>query len=69
MIEIFKTTVESSGQAASILGLLHLHFPATDINFDLDDCDRILRVKGEMFCPVTVIRILRDNGFECRALD
>ncbi|SHM77467.1 hypothetical protein [Mucilaginibacter sp. OK098] len=69
MIEIFKTNVENERQAKSLLVLLHQHFSSTEINFDLDDCDRILRVKGEKFCSLNIIKILADKGFECQALE
>jgi hypothetical protein len=69
MIEIFKTNVEYERQAESLLVLLNQHFPSTEINFDLDDCDRILRVKGENFCPLNIIKILADKDFECRVLE
>lgn len=69
MIEIFKTNVENEKQAASLLALLHQHFPSTEISFDLDDCDSILRVKGEKFCSLNIIQILADKDFECQVLE
>ena len=69
MIEIFKTNVENERQAESLLVLLRRHFPSAEINFDLDDCDRILRVKDEKFCLFNVIKILDDKGFECQTLE
>ena len=69
MIEIFKTNVENAGQAAALLAVLNHRFPAAEINFDLEDCDRILRVKGENFCALLVIQTLANNGFECGVLE
>jgi len=69
MIEIFKTNVENARQAAALLAVLHHRFPAAEINFDLEDCDRILRVKGENFCSLLVIQTLANNGFECGVLE
>jgi hypothetical protein len=69
MIEIFKTNVESAGQAKYLTVLLYRCLSAAEINFDLDDCDNILRVKGENFCPLNVIRLLADTGFECCVLE
>jgi hypothetical protein len=45
-VEIFKTNVNSRRVAGRILKALHTHLPALAFNFDLEDCDRILRVKG-----------------------
>ena len=47
MVEIFKTNVDDHSQAQQIIALLKHHFPAFFINFDLHDCDKIPRVKGE----------------------
>jgi len=69
MIEIFKTNVENKRQAKSLLALLNQHFPSAEINFDLDDCDSILRVKAEDFCLLIIIKILANEGFECQVLD
>ena len=68
MIEVFKTNVENSKQAASLLCLLQDRLPSAEINFDLEDCDNILRVKGDSFCPSNIIEILTGNGFECSLL-
>ena len=68
MIEIFKTNVENALQAATLLCLLRRYLPSAEINFDLEDCDSILRVKDEKFCSSNIVKILADNGFECEVL-
>ncbi len=55
MVEIFKTNVTDSLHAEQIVNLLNQYFPSFLINFDLHDCDNILRVKGESI-PVEKIR-------------
>ena len=47
VVEVFKTAVASSSEAALVLQILKAHFPSCRINFDLQDCDRILRIEGE----------------------
>ncbi|MCR8560895.1 hypothetical protein KXD93_24775 [Mucilaginibacter sp. BJC16-A38] len=69
MVEVFKTNVEDSMQAELLLALLHDHLPFAEINFDLEDCDNVLRVKGDEICPITVIKIMEAKGFECYVLD
>ena len=69
MIEIFKTNVKNAIQAETLLVLLYHYFPLTEINFDLEDCDCILRVKGEKFCSSNILHILAFNGFECQVLE
>lgn len=46
LVEVFKTNVEQETQAAEVLSALADHFPSYKINFDLQDCDRILRVES-----------------------
>lgn len=45
-VEIFKTDVEQAEVAAALVRLLLQHFPHCKINFDLEDCDRILRIQS-----------------------
>lgn len=68
MVEIFTTSVTEESQAANIINQLQLQLPDCSINFDLEDCDRILRVKGENFCVSSIIEILQSLGFFCSHL-
>ena len=38
-------------------------------NFDLDDCDKILRIEAEPISPRGVDSLLQTSGFVCRELD
>jgi len=44
-------------------------FPTSHITFDLDDCDRVLRIAGEAVCPQQVVACLAAAGFGCALLD
>jgi hypothetical protein len=68
MIEVFKTNVESRQQSEMILRELGYHFPGSDSNFDLEDCDRILRVVGHNISSEGVIDVLRRNGCHAEVL-
>ena len=46
MIEVFKTDVKDQIHAAFIIDQIHKPFRYWRANFDLDDCDKILRVTG-----------------------
>jgi pimeloyl-ACP methyl ester carboxylesterase len=46
----FKTDVDSDQVAVKIITALQRIFPGYRINFDLDDCDKILRVESKMGC-------------------
>lgn len=65
MVEIFKTNVENEEQAGTILNLLYGQIHFIEINFDLEDCDRILRIKGDGFCCQRIIQIVKESGYEC----
>ena len=69
MIEVFKTNVEEEHHAHILISSLMKLFPDSRINFDLDDCDRILRIEGQQVCPLRVIDLMRDRGFHCAALE
>ena len=69
MIEVFKTNVEEACHAKNIIALLLQHFPGSKINFDLHDCDKILRVEGENFIAEKVIGLVAENGFSCMVLE
>jgi hypothetical protein len=46
MIEVFKTDVKDGDSARRLIDRIQETFDYCEANFDLDDCDRILRVKG-----------------------
>ncbi|RIV68567.1 hypothetical protein [Flagellimonas aequoris] len=46
LIEIFKTNVEDESTANRTVNALHENFKNVSANFDLEDCDRILRVES-----------------------
>lgn len=69
MIEVFKTNVQKTAQANKLIAMLGLHLPQSKINFDLADCDKILRIDGEGLIAEKVENILKDNGFVCNVLD
>ncbi len=69
MIEVFKTDVASVAQSDLIVQELLYHYPGASINFDLDDCDRILRVCGENVSCHTIIDVVRRSGYHAEILD
>jgi len=70
MIEVFKTNVTDGHQASLLVDKIHQQFTGYTANFDLDDCDRILRV-----CTHTgivdsslVVDLLKDCGVMAEVL-
>ena len=68
-VEIFKTNVLSEFQAETVLSLLRNIFPEMKINFDLDDCDKILRIAGTEIIPEYISYVMSSLGFECDQLN
>ena len=71
MIEIFVTNVAKKKDSIFLRNELLKIFPNSEINFDLEDCDRILRIESLNRIPVAseeVISCLDNNGFECKIL-
>jgi hypothetical protein len=54
--EIFKTSVQETEEATKIIKLLLAYFPHYKINFDLSDCDNILRIEA-MYGDIDEIEI------------
>ena len=46
IVEVFKTNIESFVKAELLLQELKKLLPHAKINFDLDDCDHILRIEA-----------------------
>lgn len=70
MVEVFKTDVNKPDHAASIVQRISEHFREYQVNFDLEDCDRILRVKSSdnHVRSEAIIELLADHGFRAEVL-
>ena len=68
MVEVFKTNVQHRELAEQLVSILRARLAFFKINFDLQDCDKILRVEGEQICVETIIEILSAHGLECEVL-
>jgi tRNA G26 N,N-dimethylase Trm1 len=69
MIEVFKTNVVKPSQAKTILKILQENFNDFKVNFDLADCDKVLRVQGKSISPEEIIKLVNANGYQCEILD
>lgn len=68
-VEVFKTNVETEEQAERLAHLIHENFPEYSVNFDLDDCDRILRVKASgLIRESSLVTLLHTSGFDAAIL-
>lgn len=69
IIEVFKTNVETDAQAERLVALIQENFPAYAVNFDLNDSDRILRVKtsGSLH-ENSLLAVLHTHGVDAAIL-
>lgn len=66
MIYVFKTSVDTQAKFESASVFLNELLPNSMWNFDLEDCDNILRVDSEL----NVATLLQDNPvFDCIELE
>ena len=69
MVEAFKTNVQKKAQSKMLLSILSEAFPSFKINFDLSDCDKVLRVEGDNMEALRIMMIVKEYGFNCEVLD
>ncbi len=66
---VFATNVKIRQQVRKVKPLLTCIAGILDWNFDLEDCDRILRIEADGLCPRHIEAILHNAGFSCRELE
>ena len=69
MVEAFKTNVQKKAQSKMLLSILSDAFPSFKINFDLSDCDNVLRVEGDNMEALRIMILVKEYGFTCEILD
>ena len=69
MVEVFKTNVQKKAQSKMLLSILSEAFPSFKINFDLSDCDKVLRVEGDSMEALRIMILAKEHGFNCEILD
>jgi hypothetical protein len=69
MVEAFKTNVQKKAQSKMLLCILSEAFPSFKINFDLSDCDKVLRVEGDNMEALRIMKLVKEYGFNCEILD
>lgn len=67
---VFKTTISEAIEIDKIKQALDQLINAQGKwNFDLEDCDNILRVESNNVSPKNISNILLTNGFDCVELE
>ncbi len=69
MIEVFKTNVQNETDTTIIIKNIQEYFYDHKINFDLEDCDKILRIEANKIESGKIIELLNILNFECVKLE
>lgn len=69
MVEVFKTNVYDAETADEIARHLVGLIPGGRVSFDLEDCDKILRIENESINPDKIKTFLSEKGFNCEILE
>jgi hypothetical protein len=68
-ILVFKTSVSNQNDIIRLSLQLNNIIRNGKWNFDLDDCDNILRVESTLNTPHVIINLLNEHAFECVELE
>lgn len=69
-IKVYKTNVQESSRAKEILNKIRVYVPDSDPSFDLEDCDKVLRVETRKK-PVNDLKIrelVKASGYHIEEL-
>lgn len=70
MVEVFKTNIADNSVADQVVTKIHEEFGIYHANFDLEDCDHILRVENTngIVEAEPIINLVAKNGFFAETL-
>ncbi|HKZ37375.1 MAG TPA: hypothetical protein VJ184_06985 [Chryseolinea sp.] len=69
VVEIFATNVQEISQATHLVTMLRNLFPDYLINFDLDDCDKILRVESDKVDAKEIVKFMNSKDIQCKRIN
>lgn len=68
MIYVFKTSVRNKNQVKKLKPDISKILPDEKWNFDLEDCDKILRIDSDENIVVRIVDVLSVHKFYCEEL-
>jgi len=69
MIYVFKTSVRTKNQVEKLKPHINGILPNEKWNFDLQDCDKILRIDGDENIVLKITDLLSIHKFHCEELE
>lgn len=68
MVAVFKTTVDSHKDSREIIESLRKELKGSIINFDLEDCDNILRVEADSVNTNFVKKVISEFNYQAKLI-
>lgn len=68
MVAIFKTNIQTKEQAERVKAILLISFIGGQVTIDMEDEDRVLRIKYGRFENFEIFDLLWELGIECEVL-
>ena len=69
MIYVFKTSVKSKNQVKKLTPKINNLLENDKWNFDLEDCDNILRIDSKQNIVSKIIDLLKSQNINCEELE
>ena len=69
MIYVFKTSVKSKNQVKKLTPQINNLLENDKWNFDLEDCDNILRIDSKQNIVSKIIDLLKSQNINCEELE
>jgi len=69
MILVFKTSVKTKTQIKKLKPQIDIILPHAKWNFDLEDCDKILRIDCHENVVLPIKNLLKIHNFNCEELE
>lgn len=67
-VKIFSTNIENRTQVNDIIAAICSLYPHSIVTVDLADCDKVLRVEGNVPTNECIIDLVSKLGFRCEEL-
>ena len=69
MIYVFKTSVKTKMQIKKLKPHINKILSKAKWNFDLEDCDKILRIDSQCNIVSTIINLIKRHNHDCTELE
>lgn len=68
MVFVFKTNISTRLQTRCLCKQFEELLPVSNWSFDLEDCDKVLRIESSFEVTKQVIQLMQENGYDCEEL-